>query len=228
MSLLRTVLVVALAALAAGACAGSGSAATACSGLQRCILVPGPWVIVPANGEVKYLLVCPDKAIAAGTEALVTSQQVQVSFDAILGSPVAYGRSTNYEVLFRAVSASHTPGAFQPSLGCLPTPSGVRNTTGVTPVPAGTPLTLDAASITAVPGASRSGSLGCGGTGTLVDSWTAVAFATPAPPKLALASSVEVTSAIRDGHALASVRGTDGLTLADRAVVQLGVRCTSG
>jgi hypothetical protein len=205
---------------------GSGAAANACSGLQRCIEVPGPWVVVPPNGEVQYLLVCPAKAIAAGTNALVTSQQVEVSFDAILGSPVAYGRSTNYEVLFRAVSSTHQAGAFKPLLGCLPTPTGVRNTTGVNPVPFGSPLVLVATSIGAAPGTTRSKTLGCPRYEKLVDSWTAVAFATPAPPKLSLASAVNVTSSLRKGLAAATVRGTDGLSTSDRGEVQLGVRCT--
>lgn len=185
-AVLAAVALGALAALPApAALAPSSSVATPkeCNGLPRCISVPGPWVAVPASGAVDYLLECPGgKGVIGGTDALVTSQAIQVSFDGIPGSPVAYGRTTNYEVLFRAVAANHRAGAFQPFIGCIPTQGSTRNTTGVTVEPLGPPLTLVAKTVPLTPGAARSAALGCPSGESLADSWTAIAFSTSEPP----------------------------------------------
>ena len=227
MKLLRLAPVLLLAAIAV-ALPPAGSAANECSGLPKCIAVPGPWVAVPSAGEVDFLIECPKKAIAAGTSALVSTQQIHVSFDGILGSPVAYGRTTNYEVLFRAVSGNHRPGVFKPMLGCLPTPSGTRNTTGVAALPLGPPLDLRATTITVSAGSVNSASIGCGRGEQLVDSWTATGFASAKAPPAALGASVRVRHELGDGRASASAGSSDRLALADRALVQLGVRCTPG
>jgi hypothetical protein len=226
-SLLRLAPVVLLVALAA-VLPPAGSAANECSGLQKCIAVPGPWVAVPSAGEVDFLLECPKKAIAAGTSALVSTQEIHVSFDGILGSPVAYGRTTNFEVLFRAVSGNHRPGIFKPFLGCLPTPSGTRNTTGVAALPVGAPLDLRATTITLTAGAASSASIGCTRGERLVDSWTATGFASVKAPPAALASAIRVHQGIAGARASASAGSSDGVALADHALVQLGVRCTPG
>ena len=205
--------------------AGGVVAAKECSGIPRCVSVPGPWVAVPASGEVEYLLVCPGgKGIVGGTDALVSSQAVQVSFDGIPGSPVAFGRTTNFEVLFRAVSGSHRPGLFEPFIGCIPTQSSQRNTTGV--VPLGAPLVLKATSISPTAGATDAESLGCPRGERLVDSWTATAFAARTPPPAALAETVSVRTLIGRGVASATVAATRALPASARTLVQLGVRCT--
>jgi hypothetical protein len=196
-----------------------------CSGIPRCVSVPGPWVAVPAAGEVDYLLVCPGgKGIVGGTDALVSSQTVAVSFDGIPGSPVAFGRTTNYEVLFRAVSGSHRPGLFEPFIGCIPTQSQQRNTTGVLPL--GAPLVLKATSLSPTAGATDAESLGCPRGEQLVDSWTATAFAAHTPPPASLAEAVRVASIVRRGVAAATVAASGTLPAAAHTLVQLGVRCT--
>jgi hypothetical protein len=219
-------LLVALAACAV--LAPGGQAANECSGLPQCISVPGPWVIVPARGEVDFLLECPGRAVVGGTDALVSSQAIQVSFDGIPGSPVSFGRTTNFEVLFRAVSADHHAGSFEPFLGCIPTSSGGRETTGVKIEPLGPALDLRAANIAPSPGRLRSASLGCPDGELLVDSWTATAFATLEPPAPALAAAIRVRSAVRGGLASATVAAAAALPRGTQALVQLGVRCASG
>lgn len=199
-----------------------------CNGLPRCISVPGPWVAVPASGGVDYLLECPGgKGIVGGTDALVTSQAIQVSFDGIPGSPVSFGRTTNYEVLFRAVAADHRAGAFEPFIGCIPTQGSTRNTTGVAVEPLGPPLTLLAKTVPLAPGAARSAALGCPSGERLTDSWTATAFATAAPPPPGLAAAIRVSDALRGGSAIASVAASEALPPGAQAQVQLGVRCSS-
>ena len=110
----RLLFVVALAALAAAAAPGRVGAANECAGIPRCIPVAGPWVAVPAHGEAEYVLQCPQgRGIVGGTDAQASSLDVRATFDGIIGSPVAFGRTTLSSVLFRALSATHKPGLVQ-------------------------------------------------------------------------------------------------------------------
>ena len=95
MSAVRAALVVALAAVAVAAAPGHAGAANECNGIPRCIPVAGPWVAVPAVGEVDFVLGCPlGRGIVAGTDALGSSTDIRATFDGILGSPIAFGRTT--------------------------------------------------------------------------------------------------------------------------------------
>jgi hypothetical protein len=117
-------LVGALAWLALGA--GDAQAANECNGLDVCISVPGPWVVVPARGEVRWRLQCPQRdLIVGGTDAVVSDPGVDVSFLARTGSPVNPGISTRRAATFVAVQA-HEPrvASFRPFLGCIPTSGG--------------------------------------------------------------------------------------------------------
>ena len=52
-------------ALVGAVLATNASAATVeCAGIPTCIDVPGPWVAVPASGEAKFLLDCPQRRSA--------------------------------------------------------------------------------------------------------------------------------------------------------------------
>jgi len=206
--------------------ASSGRAANECNGIQRCVPVSGPWVVVPASGEVDFLLECPGaKGIVGGTDALVSSQQIGVSWDAIPGSPIGSGRTSNFEVLFRAVSGNHRPGEFQPFIGCIPTQSSTRTTTAVPSHPLGAPLDLRAANVAVDPGQASSGSLRCPVGEQFVDSWTATAFALPEPAPPGSAAAITVHATVSDGVASLSARAGASLSLSVHALVQLGVRC---
>jgi hypothetical protein len=207
--------------------APAARAAGECDGIPQCVAVPGPWVAVPATGSVEFLLSCPGgKGVVGGTDALVTEAGISVTFDALPGSPISPGRTTNSEALFRAVSDHHRAGMFEPFVGCIPTAGSVRNTTGVLPL--GPPLDLRAGAIPAVPGAARSAAIGCPQGEQLVDSWTATAFATSRPPALRVAGAIRVRAGVRDGVAVASVVATGALPPAAHGFVQLGVRCGQG
>jgi len=218
-----------LAAVLLAPAGGAAAGAKECNGIQRCVSVPGPWVAVPARGAAEYLLVCPGgKGIVGGTDALVSSQSIAVSFDGIPGSPVAYGRTTNYEVLFRAFSASTRPGLFEPFIGCIPTQSSERNTTGVTPaLPLGSPADLKATSISPTPGATDAESLACPAGQRLLESWTATGFMTTRPPAPALAEAITAPAATRRGVVSATVTAAASLPASAHALVQLGVGCTA-
>jgi hypothetical protein len=222
------VLAALVALLAVAALPGLARAANECNGIPRCLPVEGPWVAVPASGEVVYGLSCPQrKGIIAGTDALATSTDIRASFDGILGSPVAFGRTTNTAVLFRAVSARHKAGAFKPFIGCIPTPSAVRNTTAAKATPVGPPLDLRFASLQIKPGFQRDVVLSCPAGETLVDSWNATAFSTVKPPAPGLASAIRVQSHLVGSRVRVSITASEALPAGAGAQVQLGVRCAA-
>lgn len=219
----------AVAALAVAAIPATGSAAAnPCSGIPKCIPVAGPWVAVPASGEVDYALGCPGgKGVVAGTDGEASSLDVRASFDAILGSPIAYGRSTHTAVLFRAVSAHHRPGWFKPYIGCIPLPSSVRNTVASQASPLGAPLDFVARTISVTPGFQRTVTLSCPAGESLVDSWSAPASSSASPPRAWFGKAVLVQTKLgaRKAQLLVSVNET--LPRGLGAQVQVGVRCAS-
>ncbi len=207
--------------------AGSG-AANECNGIPRCVSVQGPWVAVPIVGEAEYLVECPGgMGVVAGTDALASSRDVHATFDGILGSPVSFGRTTAGSALFRAVSGHHRPGAFKPFIGCIPTPSSVRNTLAASATPVGPPLELKAIQVKVSPGVIKTISLTCGKGQTLVDSWSAKAFATAKAPAPELAMGVELQTRIHGRRARLSIATSEVLPATAQAEVQLGVRCAA-
>ena len=175
MTLRRGTLVAVVAGLALAAVPGNSLAAPAaneCNGIPRCIPVEGPWVSVPANGEIVFALACPEgKGIVAGTDGQGSSLDIRATFDGILGSPVAFGRTTHTSALFRAVSAHHKPGSFKPFIGCIPSPSAVRNTIAAKVTPVGPPLDLVFKTVPLNAGAQKTLTLQCPSGETLVDTW---------------------------------------------------------
>ena len=219
--------VVAVLAVAAIPATGS-AAANPCTGIPKCIPVAGPWVAVPASGEVDYALSCPGgKGVVAGTDGEASSTDVRASFDAILGAPVAFGRSTNTAVLFRAVSARHRTGWFKPFIGCIPLPSSVRNTVASQSSPLGAPLTYVARTLSVTPGFQRTVTLTCPAGDSLVDSWSAAASSSASPPTAWFGKAVLVQTKLgaRKAQLLVSVNET--LPRGLGAQVQVGVRCAS-
>jgi hypothetical protein len=193
-----------------------------CAGLPTCIDVPGPWVAVPAQGEAKFLLDCPQRrGVVAGVDAQASSRDVHVTFDGLLGGPVAPGRTTTRYAFFRAVSVQHREGLFQPRIGCIPSSTGGPQTTAYVITPAGPPLDLAAATMLVRPGTVKHATLGCANGEKLVDSWDATAFASPVPPVYADAIQVERTTR----KSVVSVRITANEALPRAAFVQIGVRC---
>ena len=213
--------------LAVAALPGPAGAANECNGIPRCLPVEGPWVAVPANGEVVYGLACPQrKGIIAGTDALATSIDVRASFDGILGSPVAFGRTTNTAALFRAVSAHHRAGAFKPFIGCVPR---LRLSVTRPPrAPPGRPSARSAVRVLPVkPGFQRVVMLSCPAGETLVDSWNATAFTTAKPPAPGLAGAIRVQSHPVGARVQMSISVSEALRPGADAQVQLGVRCAA-
>lgn len=219
-------LVVAAAAVAAGG--AGGAVGKECNGIPTCIDVPGPWVSVPATGEATFLLDCPfRRGVVAGVDARADSRDVHVTFDALLGSPVAPGRSTTAYAFFRAVSGHHRAGLFQPLIGCVPSSTSGAQTTAYVITPAGPSLDLAATMMLLAPGRVEHATLGCPNKESLAYSWDATAFGTTNPPPAALAAAVHVRRVQRSGIVTVTVQTSEALPSGAKAAVQVGVACAT-
>jgi hypothetical protein len=225
---MKTLFLAVVAALAFAAIPSTGLAANECNGIVKCIPVEGPWVQVPPSGEVDYELGCPGgKGVVAGTDAEASSTDIRATFDAILGAPVAYGRSTHSAVLFRAVSAHHRAGWFKPFVGCIPLPSSVRNTVAAQGSPLGAPLDYVARTISVRPGFQGTVTLTCPTGESLVDSWSATASSLTTPPRTAFGNAILVQTRLGASQAKLLVSVSETLPRGLGAQVQVGVRCAS-
>jgi hypothetical protein len=221
-----------LAALVAGlavaaAFAPAGGATNECRGIMACIRVPGPWVLVPAGGRVQYLLSCPGgRSVVGGLDAQSTSRAIRVGFEGRLGAPVGPGVTTTRYALFRAVSTSKRPQAFQPLLGCVPLQGGGgRSTVSARVTPAGPSIEYRSRIVIIGPGQVKFAKVACKPDEKLVGSWHAIAFRVKKPPKLDTGSLVDVTRRSVGKRVVATASATDGLSIDVHAIVQVGAEC---
>jgi hypothetical protein len=225
----RLALVSLVAALAcAAAFAPVGGATNECHGIQACIRVAGPWVVVPARGSAVYLLSCPrGRSVVGGLDARVTSRDVRIGFDARLGAPVQPGVTTTRYAVFRAVSVSRRVQAFQPLLGCVPVQGGGgRSTVSAFVVsPPGPSLEYRSRIVVLSPGSLGFAKASCVGHERVVGSWHALAFRTKEPPPLANASRVHTSTVVAAKNVIVSAAASDGLSIDVHAIVQAGAEC---
>ena len=211
----------------AAALAPAGGATNECHGIQQCIRVPGPWVVVPAHGDVSYLLTCPNgRSVVGGLDAQVTSRDVRVSFDARLGAPVQPGVSTTRYALFHAVSFSGKPQLFQPLLGCIPSQGGGgRSTVSARVTPPGPSVEYRSRIVLIGPGTVKFARVSCRPSEHLVGAWHAVAFRTRQPPAVVYRAQVHASRVVVGKKVVATASATDGLTIDVHALVQVGAGC---
>ena len=106
-----------------------GQAADECKGLQVCIPVAGPWVVIPvpggASAMANWRLVCP-QGVVGGVDARVSEATVAVEFPGRIGSPVNPGITTSRALVFRGIYAGRArkPTSYRPFIGCIPTAGG--------------------------------------------------------------------------------------------------------
>jgi hypothetical protein len=226
---MRSTLAVAVSLLAvvAASAAPARAATNECRGLQTCIRVPGPWVLVPARGRAEYLLSCPrGRSIVGGLDARASSRAVRVSFDGRIGAPVSPGVTTTRYALFRAVSTSDSAQTFQPRLGCVPLAGGGgRSTVSARITPAGPTLLLRSRIAVVAPGEVRFAKVSCRTNEELVGSWHAVAFRLKKPPTLGAGTLVRATHTSIGKKVVATATATDGLSVSVNAIVQVGAEC---
>jgi hypothetical protein len=217
-----------LAALAvAAATAASGGATNECHGIQTCIRVPGPWVVVPAHGTSGYLLACPNgRGVVGGLDAQATSRAVRVWFDGRLGAPVQPGQTTTRYAFFRAVSTSSKVQAFRPLLGCVPLQGGGgRSTVSARVTPAGPALEYRSRIVVIGPGDVRVARIACLPSEQLVGAWHAVAFRTKQPPSLGHVGLVHAGHHVVGKRVVVTASSTDALSPDAHAIVQGGAEC---
>jgi hypothetical protein len=208
----------------------AGQATNECRGLQVCVRVAGPWVVVPA-GRVDFQLTCPRGFIVGGLDARVSDRAIDVDFLGKLGSPVGPGVTTSRSALFRARYTGRSPRSpsFRPFIGCIPASGG-----GGGPVPymidatfpPGEPTVRRVRNVSIRPGSVRAVAV-CGSGERFVSGWHALAFYTAQPPSATLIQSVTRTRAARRDRV--DVRVSADVTVAGvRAIVQVGAVCAGG
>jgi hypothetical protein len=232
----RLFVVAAFLAAIAGSGAAPAGATNECRGLQVCVRIAGPWVVVPAalttpRPRVDFQLSCPTGYVIGGLDAELTSRAIDIDFLGKLGSPVNPGVTTARSAVFRGTYTGSAPKgpSFRPHLGCLPASGG-----GPGPVPRralqafapGEPTTNRVRTVRLRPGAVRA-VVACGGSERLVSAWHAVAFYTQSAPSQALVQSVSSTRSVQGRRVSVSVRSTSAVQ-GVRAVVQVGVVCGGG
>lgn len=228
------VLCVALAAVAATA--APAGATNECRGLQVCVKVRGPWVVVPVElssvrAGAQFQLSCPRGFVAGGLDAELSDRAIDLSFPGLLGSPVGPGTTTSRSVVFHGVytgSSARNP-VFRPHLGCLPVSGG-----GGGPVPyrrlqsfpPGQPTVRRVRSVQLRAGSIRAVAA-CEAGERLISGWHSVGFYTASAPSAALARSVSATQTARGNRVEVRARAGAGVN-GVRAVVQVGAVCGGG
>ena len=232
----RVAVACALLALACAAAARPAAATNECRGLQVCVRVHGPWIVVPARvgsarAPAQFQLSCPRGFVVGGLDAELSDRAIDIDFPGLLGSPVGPGTTTSRAVVFRGVytGASVRTPVFRPHIGCLPSAGG-----GAGPVPfrkpqafpPGQPTVRRVRTVPIRPGSVRAVAA-CVAGERLISAWHAVGFYTAAAPNTSLLGSVTSAQTVRGGRVDARVRA--GVAVRGvRAVLQAGAVCGGG
>jgi hypothetical protein len=224
-------LVLALTLAAALTVAAPAGGARECDGLQVCVPVRGPWVVVPGGGgaaraKVEWQLTCPREHVVGGLDAIVSIRQIDVSFYGRLGSPVNPGITTGRAVTFVGsnVARSSQAATYRPFIGCMPSAGGgTRIPTAVTAFPVGEPTTRRVTQ-TRVRAGTSTVAARCLRGERLVGSSHAFGFQTRSAPSASLASSVSGTRTVAGGRVVVRVRA-DAELGGVRALVQVHAVC---
>jgi hypothetical protein len=220
---------VALAALAVGA--GSAGAARECDGLQVCVPVAGPWVVVPTSAaapqpQAEYQLSCPRGYIVGGVDAEVSHRAIDVSFLGRMGSPVNPGITTSRSAVFVGTFAGRSASSptFRPHIGCMPASGGgSRIPTSAGAFQPGDPLVRHVRTVRVRPG-STTVVARCAAREHLVRGGYAFGFFTRRPPSASLVGDVAGEQAVSERGVTVRVRG-DAELGGVRAVVQVQAVC---
>ena len=127
MRLAASAIVLGLVAAALAVVPAASAATRECNGLQVCVPVAGPWVVVPAGGAqrttAQFELNCPRGYIVGGLDAELSVKAIDVSFAGTLGSPVNPGITTSGTVVFSATYVggdARATASMRPHIGCIP------------------------------------------------------------------------------------------------------------
>jgi hypothetical protein len=233
----RVLTVVTVGAAALAAQAGVAKATNECRGLNPCVPVAGPWVVVPIGRsvprpQVQYQLACPRGYVDGGIDAELTAPAIDLTFLGKSGSPVNPGITTSRTVVFVAtyVGMSASSATFRPHIGCIRASGGGgrRTPTSVSAVvPPGAPTVRRVRNVRI--GASTSGWIaqGCASAERLVAAYHAFGFYTAKPPTADVIAGLRGTQSVRGDRVVVSVHGGRALR-GVRAVVQVAAVCAGG
>jgi hypothetical protein len=225
-------------ALAAGLASGVGSAGATneCRGLNPCVPVHGPWVIVPVGNsvprpEVQFVLTCPKGYVVGGLDAELTDRAIDVSFVAKTGSPVNPGITTSRTAVFAGtyVGGSARAPSFRPHVGCITGGGGGRRTpTSVSAVvPPGVPTVRHVKTVQVSTGVDRRIAVGCATGERLIATSVARAVYAAKPPTQDQARGFVATRKISGSRVVVTANSGVAL-LGMRAVVQVTALCAGG
>ncbi len=219
-----------LCGLAALTMAPTAGATNECRGLNPCVRVAGPWVVVPTarslpRQQVQYQLTCPRRFIVGGMDAELTDRAIDVSFIGSSGAPVSPGVTTSRSVVFVASYVGDRPQAptFRPHIGCIPASGGgTRTPTGVRAVtPPGHPTVRRV--VTGRVSDETTLGRACRPDERMIAWYTARGFATPTPPGPALIASLHTKPSVGKNSVVVVARAERG-----QGIVQVGVVCAAG
>ena len=208
-----------------------------CRGLQICVRVHGPWVVVPtrlgtARAPAQFQLTCPRGYIVAGLDAELSDRAIDLDFPGMLGSPVGPGTTTSRSAVFRGVytGASVRTPVFRPHIGCIPAAGG-----GGGPVPFRRPQavyppgepTLRRVRTVEIRSRNVRAIAACAAGERLISGWHAVGFYTASVPSAALIRSVTTSQVVRGDRVDARAR-EGGAVRGVRTVLQVGAVCGGG
>jgi hypothetical protein len=221
-------------ALVAGV--GSAGATNECRGLNPCVPVAGPWVLVDVGRtvpppQVQYQLRCPGGFIVAGVDAELTDRRIDFAFFGRSGSPVGPGTTTSRTIVFNASYVGTTARApsFRPHIGCIRAQGGgSRVPTAVRAVvPPGEPTVRRVRTFTIRPGQQRQLVQSCRAGERLVGAYHARGVFSRTPPSELVAASLVATQRISGNRVVVNARGSGGLR-GVRGVVQVAAVCAGG
>jgi hypothetical protein len=213
---------------------GAAAATRECNGLQICVPVAGPWVVVPTGAapapKVEYQLDCPRGYIVGGLDAELSLRDIDISFAGGLGSPVNPGITTTSSAIFSAVYTgldARAAASVRPHIGCIPASGGGGRVPTAVPVfPPGRPTERRVRMDRIRPGAVRITNA-CAADEHLIAASHAIGFFTQAPPSARLLAAVRTARVAHGSRVTVSLRA--GAPLAGvRAVIQVSVVCAGG
>jgi hypothetical protein len=227
---LLLLLAVGCAVLAAGA--GPAGATNECRGLQVCVRVHGPWIVVPTSRTpVQFQLSCPRGFVVGGVDAELTDRAIDVDFLGRFGSPIGPGTTTSRTIVVRGAftGAAARATTFRPHLGCIPAAGGGAGPVPfrrVQAVPPGEPTVRRVRNVRVRVGVVRAVAA-CASGERLIRGWHAVGFYRRTPPTAHQIRSVVVAQRVHadrlEARALAG-RDVDAV----HTVLQVGAVCGGG
>lgn len=232
----RALLAITFVAVALVGGVGTAHATNECRGLNPCVRVAGPWVVVGVSRraqrpQVQYQLTCPRGYIVGGVDAELTDRAIDVAFLGKSGSPINPGITTSRTVVFVAtyVGSGGSVPTFRPHAGCIPARGGgSRTPTLVTSVvPPGTPTVRRVRTVRVAPNRGRQIAVACRADERLVAAYHARGFFTAKPPSSTLVASLTTAQRVRGESIVVTALGGSSLR-GVRAVVQVAAICAGG